>query len=153
MADLWASATSTGALKLTFSAIDSSNNFIASAASGNTGTIGTTKSEVKTTYTGSQISVPTGGRLVANITNPSSSGVTFTIYWGPGQTTNFQTPADYDYVLTLTNSASTSYSVSLSTYSSSATGRHLNITLSAYSPSVQEIIITNGVLTQFQAQH
>ncbi len=148
MTDFWASATSAGVLSVTFSASDSSNNIVASAASGTTGTIGTSKSEVKTAFTGSQISVPTGGRLIANITNPTGSGITFTIYWGPGQTTNFQTPADYDYILTLTNSASSPYSVSLSTYSSSAITRILNMTLSAYSPSTQEIIVTNGALTQ-----
>ena len=121
--DLWASATSAGTLSVTFSAVDSSNNIVASAATGSTGTIGTTKSEVKTSFAGSQVSIPSGGRLVANITNPAGSGVTFTIYWGPAQTTNFQTPADYDYVLALTNSASSAYSVSLSTYSSSTLSR------------------------------
>ena len=145
--DLWASATSAGTLSVTFSAVDSSNNIVASAATGNTGTIGTIKSEVKTSFTGSQISVPSGGRLVANITNPAGSGKTFTIYWGPAQTTNFQTPADYNYVLALTNSASSAYSVSLSTYSSSTLSRLLNLTVSMYSPSTQEIIVTNGVLT------
>ena len=146
--DLWASSTSAGVLTVTFSAADSSSNIVASAVSGTTGTIGTSKSEVKTTYAGSQINVPTGGRLIADITNPAGSGKTFTIYWGPGQTTNFQTPADYDYILTLTNSASSPYSVSLSTYSFTALGRLLNMTLSAYSPSTQEITVTNGALTQ-----
>lgn len=146
--DLWASATSAGTLSVTFSAVNSSNNIVASAATGNTGTIGTTKSEVKTSFTGSQISVPSGGRLVADISNPAGSVKNFTIYWGPAQTTNFQTPADYDYVLALTNSASSAYSVSPSTYSSSTLSRLLNLTVSMYSPSTQEIIVTNGTLTQ-----
>jgi hypothetical protein len=146
--DLWASATSSGTMSVSFVALDSSNNTVASAASGNTATIGTSKSEVKTTFTGAQISVPVGGYLVASITNPAGSGNTFTIYWGSGQTTNYQTPADFDYILTISNSASTAYYLSLSTYSSSSISRLTNLTITVYSPVSNQVIITNGAFTQ-----
>ncbi|MGD6933580.1 MAG: hypothetical protein ACQCN5_05180 [Candidatus Bathyarchaeia archaeon] len=146
--DLWASATSSGTLSVTFNAVNSSNAVVATAASGNTGTIGTSKVEVKTSFSGSQISVPSGGRLVANITNPTGSGITFTIYWGAGQPSNFQTPADYDYVVAITNSATTPFYLNLVAYSSSGISRLTNLTVTIYSPSTNQIIIINGAFTQ-----
>jgi hypothetical protein len=148
MLDLWASATSSGTMSVSFVAADSSNNIVATATSGNTATIGTSKSEIQTSFSGSQISVPLGGSLIANITNPTASGKTFTIYWGSGQPTNFQTPADYDYILAINNSASSSYSVNLLTYTSSAHKNWLNVTVSIYSPSTNQIILINGGFTQ-----
>ena len=146
--DLWASATSSGTMSVSFVAVNSSNNTVATAASGDTETIGTTESEVKTSFSGSQITVPSDGRLIANISNPTASGNTFTIYWGSGQPTNYQTPADYDYVLAISNSASSSYAVSLLTYTSSSTNRLTNLTISIYSPNTKEIIVTDGAFTQ-----
>ncbi len=146
--DLWASATSSGTLSVSFNSVDSTNTIVATAGSGNTETIGTSKSEVQTFFSGSQISVPSGGRLLAVLTNPSGSGKTFTIYWGSGQPTNYQTPADYDYVLAITNSAAAPFYLSLSAYSSSGISRLTNLTVTIYSPSTTQIIILNGAFTQ-----
>ncbi len=146
--DLWASATVSGNMWVSFRVIDSSNNAVATIASGNTGSIGTVKSEVKTAFAGSQITIPAGGHLIANITNPTGSGTTFTIYWGAGQSTNYQTPADYDYIIAIVNSASASAYLSLSTYNASALNRLTNVTITSYSPSTNQVVITNGVITQ-----
>jgi hypothetical protein len=146
--DAWVSADVPGTLDVAFSSVDSSGGIVAVAASGSTQTIGTSMSEVKTSFNGSQIAVPSGGYLVANITNNNSSN--FTIYWGLGQATNFQTPKDYDYVLKLTNNVSSDYSVNLLVYNYSGINRLTNMTVSLYSPSMheQEIIIANGALIQ-----
>jgi hypothetical protein len=134
-------------MRVLFVTIDSSNIITALAASGATGTITTSKSEVKTTFSGSQISVPSGGRLLAIITNSAGGAATFTIYWGTGQVTNYQTPSNFDYVLKIVNSATASYSVSLSTSSSSSINRLTNLTVFIYSPNTNEIIIINGAFT------
>jgi hypothetical protein len=146
--DLWTLATSSGTMNVLLLAVDSSNAVTALAASGSTGTIGIAKSEVQTTFSGSQIIVPSSGRLLAILTNPTGSGRTFTIYWGTGQVTNFRTPSDYDYVLRITNSASSSYLVSLSAYSSSSISRITSMVVYIYAPSTTEIVITNGAFTQ-----
>lgn len=146
--DLWASATTSGTMSVLLVAVDSTGTFTGLAVSGVTGTIGVAKSEVQTTFSGSQVSVLASGYLLAILTNPTGSGRTCTIYWGTGQVTNFQTPSNYDYVLTIVNSAASSYSVSLSTYSSSSIGRLTSLIVYIYNPSMTEIVITNGVLTQ-----
>lgn len=147
--DIWASAVSSGAtLAVTFSAVSSTGVVTAVAASGYTAAIGVTESKVETAFAGLETLVASGGRLLANITNPAGSGNTFTIYWGSGQATNFQTTADYNYVLAVTNFASETYDLSLLTYSSSAISRLTNMTIFVYSPSTQEIIVDDGGLTQ-----
>jgi hypothetical protein len=146
--DLWASATSSGTMGVNFIVVDSSNNVVSTVASGNTETIGIVKSEVKTTFVGAQVTVPAGGCLIANITNPTGSGKTFTIYWGAGQPTNYQTPADYDYVVSIANLASAATYISASVYSTSAISRLTNVTITIYAPSTNQVIITNGVVTQ-----
>ncbi len=142
--NIWARKTTSGTLTAQLVAVDSSNSIMAQAASGSTNTITTTKTEVTTTYSGSQITVPSGGRLLVIIRNPSG---TLTVYWGTGQLTNYKTPSAYDYVLSITSSASASYSVSLSVYSSSNIGRLKSLTVSIYNPSTTEITIANGAFT------
>jgi hypothetical protein len=146
--DLWASANLPGALSVSFAVIDASNNIIVMAASGSSATIGTLKSQSTTEFFGSQITVPTGGRLAAVLTNIAGSGNTFTLYWGSGQATNYKTPSDYDYALTISNTASVQYYISLADYSSSGLGRLTSMNISIYSPSTNQIVITNGELTQ-----
>ena len=146
--DLWASANLPGALSVSFAVIDASNNIIAMAASGSSASIGTLKSQSITEFFGSQITVPTGGRLAAVLTNIAGSGKTFTLYWGSGQATNYKTPSDYDYALTISNTASVPYYISLAAYSSSGLGRLTSMDIIIYSPSTNQIVITNGELTQ-----
>jgi hypothetical protein len=146
--DLWASANLPGALSVSFAVIDASNNIIVLAASGSSATIGTLKSQSTTDFFGSQIIVPTGGRLIAVLTNIAGSGKTFTLYWGSGQATNYKTPSDYDYALTISNTASVPYYISLAAYSSSGLGRLTSMDIIVYSPNTNQIVIANGELTQ-----
>ena len=146
--DLWASANLPGALSVSFAVIDASNNIIVTAASGSSGTIGTLKTQITTNFFGSKITVPTGGRLIAVLTNPAGSGKTFTLYWGSGQATNYRTPSDYNYSLTISNTASVPYYISLAAYDSLGLSRLISMNISIYSPSTNQIVITNGVLTQ-----
>lgn len=146
--DLWASATASGTLGVSLLIVDSSNMIISTIAGGNTKTITTTKTEVSTPFSGSQITIPAGGRIIANISNPATSGKTFTVYWGVNQATNFQTPTTYNYIVAITNTAATAYTMKLSTFSTANLGRISNLTLTLSSPATQQITITNGVLSQ-----
>ena len=146
--DLWTLSASSDHMSVLLAATDSSGAITAVAANGNTGTIGTAKSEVKTTFSCSQINVPSGGHLVVILTNLAGGSGTFTIYWGSGQATNFKTPSLYDYVLRTVNSAATSYSASFSSFSSSSIARLTNLTMYVYSPTSNCIVITNGAFTQ-----
>lgn len=145
--DLWAMASSQGSMDvlLLVCSGDAVTDWIVSDS---TDPVSTSKSEVVTSYTGRETSVPSGGRLLLVLTNPTGSGITYTIYWGTGQTTNFETPSDYDYVFRLVNPGSTSYSVSLSVYSYSSIGRITSMTVYLYSPDTAEITITDGAVTQ-----
>ncbi|MDH3365502.1 MAG: hypothetical protein OEM29_05825 [Thermoplasmata archaeon] len=145
--DLWASATSQGSMDVLFLVL-SGDSVIALAASGSTEAIPTSKSEVISTFAAPEITVPSGDRLLAVLTNPTGSGITFTIYWGTGQVTYFETTSDYDYVLRFINSGLVDYSVSLSVYSYSSIGRIVSMTVYLYSPSTAEIVITDGAVTQ-----
>lgn len=145
--DLWASATSQGSMDVLFLVL-SGDSVIALAASGSTEAIPTSKSEVISTFAAPETTVPSGDRLLAVLTNPTGSGITFTIYWGTGQVTYFETTSDYDYVLRLINSGLVDYSVSLSVYSYSSIGRIVSMTVYLYSPSTAEIVIADGDVTQ-----
>jgi len=145
--DLWASKTSSGTMNVTFAAVSSSSAITSIAASGNTGTIPTSKTEVKTTFSGSNITVPSGGRLVAILTNPAGSGAC-TVYWGSSSMTNFQTPKDFNHVIAIKNAVSSPYSVSIIAYSTSSISRLTSLTVSLCSPETTEVKVTNGVLTQ-----
>lgn len=144
--DLWAKASS-GTMNVMFAAVNSSGAITSIAASGKTGTILTSESEIKTTFSGSNITVPSGGRLVAILNNPAGSG-TCTVYWGPSSMTNFQTPKDFSHIIAIKNTVSSSYSVSITAYSTSSISRLTNLTVSLCSPETTEVKITNGVLTQ-----
>jgi len=145
--DLWALASSQGSMDVLL-LVYSGGAVTDWIASGSTDPVSTSKSEVNTSLTGPETSVPSGDRLLAVLTNPTGSGITFTIYWGAGQATNFETPSDFDYVLRFVNSGSSDYSVSLSVYSYSSIGRITNVTVYLYSPSTTEIVITDGAVSQ-----
>ena len=131
---LWALSATSDTMNVQLAATDSTGAITAVAASGNTGAIGTAKAEVKTTFSGLQISVPSGGHLLVILTNLAGGSSSFTIYWGSGQATNFRTPSLYNYALRVVNSAAVSFSVSFSAYSSSfdyAVNKHDNVCLHA----------------------
>lgn len=151
--DMWVLETgkTSGTMTVTITTITSTGTLVSTIVNSQpTSSIGTTKAECKTTFSGSAGSIPANGYIRVALTAPTgtSNPTSFTIYWGSGQLTNFQTPRDYNYVLSIANSASSSYSVSLSAYSSSSIGRLVNMTVSIYAPSTQEIIILNGAFTQ-----
>lgn len=145
--DLWAMASSQGSMDvlLLVYTSDAVTDWIVSDS---TDPITTSKSEVITTFAGSETSISSGDRLLAVLTNPTGSGITYTIYWGTGQTTNFATPSDFDYVLRFVNSESTSYSVSLSVYSYSSIDRITSMNVSLYSPATAQVLIADGAVTQ-----
>jgi len=145
--DLWASATSQGSMDVLFLVL-SGDSVTSWAASGSTEPISTSMSEVTSSYAASEVTVLSGDRLLAVLTNPTGSGITFTIYWGTGQVTYFETTNDYDYVLRLVNSGSSDYYVSLSVCSYSSIDRIASMTVYLYSPSTAEIVITDGAVSQ-----
>jgi hypothetical protein len=147
--DLWASTSSgSDTLDVALVAVDSSNSISSIVVTGVTAPISASKSEIITQFSGSQVTVPAGGHLLAIITNTASVVNTFTIYWGSGQMTNIKTPSTFDYVLRIVNDGTSSYIISLSTYSSSDIGRLTGLTLYVNSPTTNCIVVTNGVLTQ-----
>ena len=147
--DLWASkATSAGTLTVSISVVDSTGAITATVLStGTTASIPTTKTEVQTTFSGSGATIPTNGRIMVVLTD-GGTATTVTIYWGSGQTTNFQTPYLYDYVLAIDNPTSTSYTVSLSLASSSGISQLTNLTIMFVSPFSKQIIVTSGSVSQ-----
>jgi len=116
-------------------------------ASGTTGTITPTKAQISTTPASSQGTIPASGYIEVQLTASAS----VTIYWGTGQLTSFQTPAVYNYVLSVHNPTTSSWTVNLATMSSLATnlGRLTNLTILFTSPSFsKQIIVTSGALSQ-----
>jgi hypothetical protein len=145
--DLWAMASSQGSMDVLL-LVYSSGTVTDWIVSDSTDPVSTSKSEVITTFAGPETSISSGDRLLAVLTNPTGSGITYTIYWGTGQTTNFDTPSDFDYVLRFVNSGSTSYSVSLSVYSYSSIDRITSMNVSLYSPATAQVLIADGAVTQ-----
>ena len=119
---------------------------------GTTSSASTSESEVTDSFAGAGATVPAGGYLVLMLTPPSGgrTPVSWDIYWGTGQASNFRSPSQFDYVLSVANSASASWSVSLATGSALATniGRLSNLTIWFPSPFGEQVAITNGTLTQ-----
>jgi hypothetical protein len=146
--DLWALAASSDVLNVILASTDSSYSITDLAFSGSTVSIGTSKSETKTTIAGSQLDVPSGGHIVVILTNLAGGAGSFTVYWGTGQVTNLKTPSVHDYVLQIVNSAAASYSVSFSSYSFSSIAKLTNFTIYVYSPTTKCVAINNGAFTQ-----
>ena len=154
--DLWAAqATLAGSLTASIYIVNSTNGVTATVlGSAAVGHITTSKTEIKTTLSGSQASVPVNGRIILILTNPTSAGSSaVTIYWGAGQLTNFQTPNVYNYVFSITNGAAASWTINLATMGSltSNLNRLSNLTVWLASPTnivTKEVVVSNGILTQ-----
>ncbi len=121
--------------------------------SGATGTIATKNviTEIKNTFTGTAASVPANGYLKFTFTTPTGGGTpsSWTIYWGTGQATNFDTPSNYNYVLTVSNGATVTWSINLGVASSSLLTRLSNFTISfTTAPVNKQILVSGGSVTQ-----
>jgi hypothetical protein len=155
-ADLWASATASGTLLVSAYAVDSSNNIVATLlTTGSTVTVGTSKGESKTTFSMAGGTVPANGRIMVVVTAPAGGPASFTLYWGSGELTNFQTPPKYDYVLTISTPAGTSWNVNLAVASSSGIARLTNATVwlkvpdsPPYTVFSQQIALLSGAFTK-----
>jgi len=152
--DLWGSKTgSAGVLTVSILVVGSTGAVVATVlGSGSTGSIPTTETEVKTTFSGSSVTIPTNGQILVVLTNPSG-GTAATVYWGTSQLTNFESPNTYKFVLSVSNGVASSWTVDLATMGSmtSGLGRLANLTVWLSSPSnivTKQVIVTNGVLTQ-----
>ncbi len=155
-ADLWASAATSGTLLVSAYAVNSSNNIVATLlTTGSTVTVGTSKGESKTTFSMAGGTVPANGRIMVVVTAPAGGPASFTLYWGSGQLTNFQTPPKYDYVLTISSPAGTSWNVNLAVASSSGIARLTNATVwlkvpdsPTYTVFSQQIALLSGAFTK-----
>lgn len=90
---MWVSGVSAGTMSVAVVTTDSSGTTIGTIVSNApTGNIGTSKSQVVTTFSGIQATVPVNGYLKVTLTAPTGSGnsKSFTVYWGAGQLTDFQ---------------------------------------------------------------
>ena len=153
--DLWLDASATGyGIGVAMYVTDSTGAVQGSAIfSGTTSTISTKNllTELKDTFPGVAASIPTNGYLELTLTPPTGGGTPhgWDIYWGTGQLTNFLTPSNYNYVLSINNGAAVGWTVNLAAASSSNLGRLLNFTISlATAPVSKQVLIASGSVTQ-----
>ncbi|HUI85774.1 MAG TPA: hypothetical protein VLY21_01295, partial [Nitrososphaerales archaeon] len=149
LVDLFASATSGGALTLSLQVETGTGTVVSSVFSGSTSSIPKVEGEVKNYFSGSAVTVPSGDYLVLKISilvggNQGSA----TIYWGSGQQSNFQLPNTYGYILSLTNpggiGGSASWLVDLG-YVGSSNNRMNNMTVFLEAPVSKQIVIGTGI--------
>ena len=135
--DLWLDAKKPGySLSLAMYTTDSTGTVQSTVFTGTTSSVGTKETEVTNTFSGAQVTVPAGGYVELQMTAPSGGATptSWDIYWGTGQLSNFQTPFQYDYVLSLANPGSDSWSLSVGVASSSGTSRLNNMTVFLKAP-------------------
>jgi hypothetical protein len=146
LSDLFASTTSANTFTETLQVKTAGNVLVGTVFTGNTGSVPTTKTEIKNYFSGSAATIPAGDYLVLLIA-PTVGGTvaTYTLYWGSGQLTNFQQPNTYGYVLAVSNpSGSASWLINLG-YVSSSNGRITNMTAFLGAPISKQIIIGTGI--------
>lgn len=154
--DLWASAAGkAGTMSVTITTVDSTGATVSTIVNSQpTVSIakGTTAAEYKTTFGGAAGSVPANGYVLVALGAPSGGAnpTSFTVYWGTGQLTNFQSPNTYNYVLGVSNGATSAWTVSLGTASgmTSTLGRLTNVTIWFVSPFSKQVVVTSGSLSQ-----
>jgi hypothetical protein len=89
--DLWASSLLGGSMTVSIYITDSSGAVQSTIVNGGTtNAIGASNGQVATSFSGSQVSVPSNGYIEVVLTIPAVS--TMTLYWGVAQLTNFQVP-------------------------------------------------------------
>jgi hypothetical protein len=148
--DLWLSAQAAGyGLTVTMSVTNSGGTPTATVFTGTTSNVPTSETEARDTYAGSAVSIPANGYLMLMLTAPTGGGKprNWNIYWGAGQLTSFQTTADYNYVLALTNPTASSWTVNLGLASSSGLARLSNMTVKLTEPSASPYTLYSQQLT------
>jgi hypothetical protein len=93
--DLWASGSARGTLRISIYITDSAGTVQSTIASNvASNTIGTTETQVVSSFSGSRSSVSANGYTEVILTAPTGGGNphSFTIYWGTSQQTNLQVP-------------------------------------------------------------
>jgi hypothetical protein len=146
---LWANASTSGSsLSVSIYTTNSTGDVVSTIVSGgSTLGIGKAKSEVNTTtLSGGQGVVDTNGYIEVKLSAPAS--IAFTVYWGSGQLTDFQSPMLFKDVLALNNPTATSWLINLGVASSSSTARIGNLTISFQSLSSTQIMIGTLIPTQ-----
>jgi hypothetical protein len=91
--DMWVSGASSGTMTITIVTTDSSGTTSKTVVSGvSTGSISNSESQVVTTFSGVQATIPANGYIQVTLTAPTGPGnpKSFTVYWGAGQLTDFQ---------------------------------------------------------------
>ena len=150
--DYWGSGATAGTLNVDVYVMNSANAVVATlVSSGSTGSFGTTLGEVISTLASVPgATVPSGGTILLVLTAPKGGPASFTINWGTGQLSNFQTPSTYNYLLAITNTGTSTWNVNLATTASqtSLLGR-LTSTISFVSPASNQIIVAGGSVTQY----
>jgi hypothetical protein len=91
--DLYASCAKSATLTVSFETTSSTGAVQSTIVSGvPTKSIGTSETEVVTTFQGSSGAIPAMGYIVAILTLPTGGAKNCYVYWGSGQETNFQVP-------------------------------------------------------------
>ena len=150
--DLFVGANKANPLTVTITTVTSTGALSSTIATGvSTPSIGAL-SEVIVPITGAAGSVPANGYILVTLTAPTPGNPLFTLYWGTGQASSFQSPSLYDYVLSVSNPAGSSWSVSMGVASSSGTSRLVNMTVFLKAPDVspytvysQQVAMGSGV--------
>jgi mucin-6/19 len=150
--DIWGLGATSGTMNADVYIVDSSNAVVSTLVSSlSTATFGTAKGEVLTVVSAVPgTTIPLNDKILVVLTAPQGGPASFTVYWGSGQLSNFQTPSTYNYILGVSNGATSSWTLSLATTSglTSNLGRLTNVTVWFTSPFGKQIVISGGALTQ-----
>lgn len=147
--NLWASATSAGTMKVSIYSTNSSGGVVSTILSnGVSNTITTSSSQVITSLAGSGANLAAGGYVEVVLGAPVSGPASFTIYWGNGQLTNFESPVLFNNVLAINNTSTSPWYLNLGVASSTNTARLSNLTAWFSSVASPQISLGSSVTSQ-----
>ncbi|MDG6908437.1 MAG: hypothetical protein JRN20_21915 [Nitrososphaerota archaeon] len=149
--DIYAYGKKTGSMRFSVYATDSTGTVVSTIASNvATSTIGTTLSNVNTTFGASEATVPSSGYIELVLTAPTGPGnpQSFTVYFGGSDPSNIETTKIFGEVLAVNNPTSSSWLINLGVASSSETARLNNFTVWLASPVSKQISLGNLVTQQ-----
>jgi hypothetical protein len=91
--DLWASCTTANTISISIYTTTSSGTIQSTIlGGGSTNTISTSKTQIVSTFSGTQGTIPSNGYISVVLAVPNPGPRHCTIYWGNSQQTNFQVP-------------------------------------------------------------
>lgn len=147
--DLWASATSAGTMQISIYNTNSTGGVVSTILSnGASSTISTSQSQLITRFTGSGANLGAGGYIEVVLTAATSGPASFTIYWGKGQLTNFESPMLFNDVLAINNTSTSPWYVNLDFASGSNTARLSNLTVWFSSATTPQIALGSSISPQ-----